>query len=339
MRKANWGIIGLGNIAYKFAYGFAGIDNSCIKGIASHNLDKLSEFRKNFKINKNYCFSNYQDLIDCEEIDIIYITLPHSLHYEWIIKCLNKKKNTVVEKPATINFEQILNIKKKCSSKKIFFAEAFMYRYHPQINKVIEIIKDKKIGNLLKMESYFGINLMEKQILFGIKKKKKINEQSRLFDKNLGGGAILDLGCYPSSMSLLIASLKSKFKSVRLKEKNVEIYKTGVDVDSYAKLVFDNEFTSLIGTSFKKDLGKHTIIKGDTGEITIEDSWHGNPSIISINGKNNEIIKINAKTNIYSYEIEIFSKNFLENNFEIKYPGVEFNETFLNMKILDDWLN
>ena len=122
-------------------------------------------------------------------------------------------------------------------------------------------------------------------------------------------------------------------------EKNVEIYKTGVDVDSYAKLVFDNEFTSFIGTSFKKDLGKRTIIKGDSGEITIEDSWHGNPSIISISGKNNEIIKINAKTNIYSYEIEIFSKNFLENNFEIKYPGVEFNETFLNMKILDDWLN
>ena len=172
-----------------------------------------------------------------------------------------------------------------------------------------------------------------------LKKKKKINEQSRLFSKSLGGGAILDLGCYPSSMSLLIASLKSNFKNVILKEKNVEIYKTGVDIDSYTKLVFDNEFTSFIGTSFKKDLGKQTIIKGDTGEIVIEDSWHGNPSKISVSGKNNEIIEMKGKTNIYSYEIEMFSKNLLENNFEIKYPGVEFNETFLNMKILDDWLN
>ena len=189
------------------------------------------------------------------------------------------------------------------------------------------------------MESYFGVNIMEKKTLFGIKRKKKINEKSRLFDKNLGGGAILDLGCYPSSMSLLIASLKSDFKDVVLKDKNVELFKTGVDINSYTKLVFDNEFISFIGTSFNKNLGKQTRIKGDIGEIIIEDSWHGNPSKIFINSKKNETVNIEAKSNIYTYEIEIFSKNFLENNYEIEYPGVKFNETFLNMKILDNWLN
>ena len=79
-----------------------------------------------------------------------------------------------------------------------------------------QLTEEKKIGNILSMESYFGINLMEKKSLFGIKRKKKINEKSRLFNKNLGGGAILDLGCYPSSMSLLIASLKSTFTDVEL---------------------------------------------------------------------------------------------------------------------------
>ena len=172
-----------------------------------------------------------------------------------------------------------------------------------------------------------------------LREKKKINEKSRLFDKNLGGGAILDLGCYPSSMSLLIASLKSDFKDVVLKDKNVELFKTGVDINSYTKLVFDNEFISFIGTSFNKNLGKQTRIKGDIGEIIIEDSWHGNPSKIFINSKKNETVNIEAKSNIYTYEIEIFSKNFLENNYEIEYPGVKFNETFLNMKILDNWLN
>ena len=140
-------------------------------------------------------------------------------------------------------------------------------------------------------------------------------------------------------MSLLIASLKSNFKDVILKNKSVEIYKTGVDIDASTKLVFDNEFISFIGTSFKKDLGKKTIIKGDAGEIIIEDSWHGNPSKVVINGKINQIINIDAKSNIYSYEIEIFSKNFLEKNYEVEYPGVKFTETFLNMKILDKWLN
>tara|TARA_B100001996_G_scaffold351767_1_gene312046 strand:- start:447 stop:1466 length:1020 start_codon:yes stop_codon:yes gene_type:complete len=339
MEKANWGIIGLGNIAREFANGFAEAENACIKGIASNNLNRLSEFKNKFNINENYCFSNYQELIECEEIDIIYITLPHSLHYEWIIKSLNNEKNTIVEKPATINFEQISNIKKKFYSKNFFFAEAFMYRYHPQIKKLIQLIKEKKIGNLINMESYFGVNIMEKKTLFGIKRKKKINEKSRLFDKRLGGGAILDLGCYPSSMSLLIASLKSDFTDVIIKDKNVELFKTGVDINSYAKLVFDNEFMSFIGTSFNKDLGKRTKIKGDIGEIIIEDSWDGNNSKIFINSQNNEIINIKAKSNIYSYEIEIFSKNFLENNYEIKYPGMKFKETYLNMKILDNWLN
>ena len=339
MEKANWGIIGLGNIAREFANGFAEAENACIKGIASNNLNRLSEFKNKFNINENYCFSNYQELIECEEIDIIYITLPHSLHYEWIIKSLNNEKNTIVEKPATINFEQISNIKKKFHSKNFFFAEAFMYRYHPQIKKLIQLIKEKKIGNLINMESYFGVNIMEKKTLFGIKRKKKINEKSRLFDKRLGGGAILDLGCYPSSMSLLIASLKSDFTDVIIKDKNVELFKTGVDINSYAKLVFDNEFMSFIGTSFNKDLGKRTKIKGDIGEIIIEDSWDGNNSKIFINSQNNEIINIKAKSNIYSYEIEIFSKNFLENNYEIKYPGMKFKETYLNMKILDNWLN
>ena len=339
MEKANWGIIGLGNIAREFANGFAEAENACIKGIASNNLNRLSEFKNKFNINENYCFSNYQELIECEEIDIIYITLPHSLHYEWIIKSLNNEKNTIVEKPATINFEQISNIKKKFYSKNFFFAEAFMYRYHPQIKKLIQLIKEKKIGNLINMESYFGVNIMEKKTLFGIKRKKKINKKSRLFDKKLGGGAILDLGCYPSSMSLLIASLKSDFTDVIIKDKNVELFKTGVDINSYAKLVFDNEFMSFIGTSFNKDLGKRTKIKGDIGEIIIEDSWDGNNSKIFINSQNNEIINIKAKSNIYSYEIEIFSKNFLENNYEIKYPGMKFKETYLNMKILDNWLN
>ena len=79
MKKANWGIIGLGNVAQEFADGFVGLKNACIKGIASNNLIRLSEFKKRFSVNESYCFSNYQDLIDCKEIDIIYISLPHSL--------------------------------------------------------------------------------------------------------------------------------------------------------------------------------------------------------------------------------------------------------------------
>ena len=341
MKKVNWGIIGLGSIALKFASGFRDVKNANLKGISSKNLNKLNDFKKKFKIKENFCFLDYEKLIDCEDIDIIYIALPHSYHYEWIIKSIKKEKKILVEKPATINFTQIKEIKNYLAGKNIFFAEGFMYRYHPQILKIIDLINTSTIGNLLSMESYFGMNILEKKNFLGIKKTKKINESNRLFNKDLGGGVILDLGCYPVSFSVLIASLLSKSNNneVKVQNKKIEFIETGVDVDSYAELIFGKNFVSYIGASFKKDLGKKTKIIGDKGEILIEDTWHGNPGIINVTGKNNYSIKIDSKDNIFSYEIETLSNCILENKKEPKYPGMTISDTYKNMKILDEWLN
>tara|TARA_B100000242_G_scaffold17925_1_gene10958 strand:+ start:145 stop:1164 length:1020 start_codon:yes stop_codon:yes gene_type:complete len=338
MEEINWGIIGLGNIAEKFIEGFKNVENAKLKAIASKNSDKLDKFKKRFNLDENYCFSNYADLIESNDIDIVYITLPHSMHYENILKCFKKNKNVIVEKPAVISLEQIKNLKNNFN-KKIFFAEAFMYRYHPQITKVIELIKKNYIGNLTEMKSYYGINLMKKKFLYFFTKNKRIDKNHRLFNKKLGGGAILDLGCYPSSMSILIASLKSDFKKIQVKDKKLDFYKTGIDINSFATLHFDNNFVSYIGTSFQNNLGKKTIIKGEDGTIIIEDSWHGEPSKIFIEGKYNEVCNISSDKSIYSYEIENFSNNILQNNFNVKYPGMSFEETFLNIKIIDEWLN
>ena len=189
------------------------------------------------------------------------------------------------------------------------------------------------------MKSYYGVNLMKKKFLFFFTKDKTINKNNRLFNKNLGGGAVLDLGCYPSSMSILIASLKSHFKKVEVKDKKLDYYKTGVDINSFATLNFDNGFVSHIGTSFQNNLGKKTVIKGEHGTIKIEDTWHGEPPKIFVEGKYNEVFNIVSNKNIYAYEIEKFSENILENNFKVKYPGMNFDETFLNTKIINEWLN
>ena len=186
MEEINWGVIGLGNIAEKFIEGFKNVENAKLKAIASKNRDKLDKFKKRFNLDENYCFSNYADLIESNDIDIVYITLPHSMHYENILKCFKKNKNVIVEKPAVISLEQIKNLKNNFN-KKIFFAEAFMYRYHPQITKVIELIKKNYIGNLTEMKSYYGINLMKKKFLYFFTKNKRIDKNHRLFNKKLGG--------------------------------------------------------------------------------------------------------------------------------------------------------
>ena len=157
MKQVKWGIIGLGNIAMKFAEGFQHTKNAKLLAISSRSENKLLTFKNKFQIDDNYCFVNYDSLLKCKDLDIIYIALPHSLHYEWVIKSIEKGKNILVEKPATINFSQMENIKNNLKNKNIFFSEAFMYRYHPQIEKVIDLLKNKVIGNLvyLKVFSFY----------------------------------------------------------------------------------------------------------------------------------------------------------------------------------------
>ena len=175
MKKINWGIIGLGNIANKFANAFDYVENSQLLGIASKSLKKIDLFKERYKISDKYCFQNYEDLINCDEIDIIYIALPHSFHFEWIMKCIESNKNILVEKPATINLDEIKKVNEKLENSNLFFAEAFMYLYHPQTLKIIDIIKKNTIGELQSMESKFGFNIVQKNFLDsnGIKLTKK----------------------------------------------------------------------------------------------------------------------------------------------------------------------
>ena len=342
MKQVKWGIIGLGGIASKFAEGFQFTKNARLFAISSKNENKLLEFKNKFQIDENYCFSNYDSLLECKDLDMVYIALPHSFHHEWVIKSIEKGKNILVEKPATVNFSQMENIKNNLKNKNIFFSEAFMYRYHPQIPKIVDLLKNKIIGNLISMESFFGFNALTKRKIFGIKFKKKPNKYNRLFSKELGGGAILDIGCYPVSFSIFVASLISKidFNRIEVLNKKKEIGPTGVDMNSFAELHFGDNFKSKVFASLIENLGKKTKIIGTKGELIIEDTWSPtNISLINVTGENKETIKIKCHNNVYAYEIDTLSTCILENKKEPNFPGMTINETLENMRILDKWLN
>lgn len=284
MRKVNWGIIGLGNIAEKFAQATLDVKNSNLIAIASKSESKLKNFKKKYKIQDDFAFDDYENLLRCKDIDIVYISLPTSLHYQWIIRCIKNRKKVLVEKPATLNLMQALDIQKHIEETNIFFSEAFMYRYMPHLDQIIKIIKNNEIGNLLSMESVYGVNILTKKKFFFFNKKKKINRDDRKFNIKLGGGCILDLGCYPSSFSLLVASLLKEvdvnnFKLVNIKN---EIGETGVEIDSEAEILFNRNFSSKIKASFKKNLGCFSKIIGSKGSLIIKNTWLGGDKIYKI---------------------------------------------------------
>jgi len=263
------------------------------------------------------------------------------MHKEWIVKGIDKKKNILVEKPAFMNLSETDNIKKKIINSNLFFAEGFMYRFTPQTLKVVELLKANVIGKPISMVSNFGINLLTKKNIFGFKKNKKINKENRLFNKELGGGAILDLGCYPVSFSILIASMISKidYDKIKVLDKINEIGITGVDINSQAKLEFENGFTSEVNVSFSKSLGTETVINGSDGIMKIMNPWQAEPAIINLEGKVNKKIEIKCINGIFQYEINAISTSILEGKSSPIFPGLSIDETIGGIKVLDKWLN
>tara|TARA_B100000780_G_scaffold278530_1_gene252360 strand:- start:1561 stop:2589 length:1029 start_codon:yes stop_codon:yes gene_type:complete len=342
VKEVNWGIIGLGAVASQFSRGLKFARNAKLLGVASKDPDKLKKFEVDYKISKEYCFNDYESLIKNKNIHIIYISLTTSLHFKWIVYCLKEGKRILVEKPATMNSIEAISIKKKYLLESSFLTEAFMYLYNPQIKKILELIKLEEIGKLVSMESFFGNDILSKKNFFGFKKRRKINPENRLYNKKMGGGAILDLGCYPVSLSTVIASIKSEtsYDNVQLTNIKKEIGPTDVDLDSYVDLKFENNFKSTIGVSFTKNLGKQTRIIGTEGELIIEDTWTSNSSSIIIKKNNKEKkININSTENIYKHEIETISQCILDNKTKVDFPGLTIDHTIGNMKIIDKWLN
>ena len=337
----NWGIIGLGNVALKFAEAFKDSSNSKLKAVSSNTKDKINKFQKKFNIDKNYCFNKYEDLLDCKEVDIVYIALPNSMHKEWINKSIEKKKNILIEKPAFIDLSQTENIKKKINNYNLFFSEGFIYRNSPQILEILQLLKNNTIGEPKSMVSNYGINLLTKKNIFGLIKKKKINNNNRLYSKKLGGGAILDLGCYPVSLSMLVASTISKidYEKISVVNKIKEIGSSEVDINSHARIEFENGFVSDVNASFSKEIGKETVIIGSEGLLKIENPWHIDPPTIILEGKINKKIEVECVNNIFTYQINNISKNLLEGKFKPDFPGVSINETIELTKILNKWLN
>ena len=335
-----WGIIGLGNIALEFAKAFHNADNAELIAVASKSNTKLIKFKNEFKLKDENTYSDYESILENKKIDIFYIALPNSFHFEWVQKLIENKKNILVEKPAFVSTKEAQNIFGNKNFKNIFFSEGFMYMHHPQISEVIKIIKNGKIGKLIKMKTKFGINLVYKKNLFGMK-RKKINKDKRIFNKKLGGGVIFDLGCYTTSISLLIASLIENLDITKFKIEDIktEYFENEIDIASYAKINFENKFYSYISTSFTENIGENTSIIGEDGIVTLENSWTTEKKILKLTGKFNEEKIYQSQKKIYTLEIENISKDIIQNKTESTFPGPNKKHIFLNNKLINDWIN
>ena len=299
----NWGIVGLGNMSYKFINAIKELDNTKLISIASLTKNKSNKLIKDIGIDEAFFFDNYDDLINSPNIDAIYIATLNNSHFEIIKKCIKAKKKILCEKPATLNYREAKNIFELVEKNKATFLEAFVYRSHKQSQFISDIIKNGEIGNVYKVESSFG---------YSVRKKDPC---SRLFNKNLGGGAILDVGCYATSFSLMIAKIISKKNLLNFKVENIlgSIGKTGVDESAKADLIFNDSLSMSVQTSLIENLKNNCVIYGSKGKLIIPSPWlPSHKSIIEVYVGDSYYKKlITSKFSAYAEQINFFNNFFL----------------------------
>ena len=334
LNKVKWGIIGPGKIAHRFADGLKETSSGELIAIASKNEDRRKSFGDDYNINSLLRFGTYEEIIQCSKVDAVYISTPHTLHAEWTIKAANKNKHVLCEKPGAINYAEMKKVIEAVKSAGIFYMEGLMYRCHPQTVKLLKTIKENNIGKIISIDSSFGFDI------------GKIDSNSRLFNINLAGGSILDVGLYPISFSRLIAGYVSgkKFLNPYKIEGTATIGETGVDEIAYATLYFENKIIANVSTAIRKNMKNSAIIKGTKGSITITNPWVYDKEsefyeslIIVDTEKKKKIIDVKRPEHIFSFEIELANRTIIEKRNEVFPPAMTWDDTLGNIEVLDRW--
>ena len=334
MDKIRWGIIGPGSIAHNFADALKQAYSGELISIASRTSNKLEEFGNKYQIKNEFRFNDYEVLLENENIDAVYIATPHVFHADLSIRAAGKGKHILCEKPGAVNFVQASKVIEKIKEAGVFYKEGFMYRCHPQIPALINIIKKNIIGNIKIITSSFGFDM------------QKIITDHRLFDKKLAGGAILDVGLYPVSLARIVAgaAVGKKFINPVSISAKARIGETGVDEISSAKLKFQNDIIAEVSAAIMQNMDNNTIIEGENGKIIIDDPWmpgkDGGPyntKIRVIKNGTEEFKEFKGSEHLFFFEAELVSQTISKQRTEVPYPGMTWDDTLGNIKVLDLW--
>ena len=317
-----WGVIGAGKMGRVFAESIKDVTNAKLIAVASLNNKNLESFGNDFKINENLRFNDYQAICENSEIDAIYISTLNNTHLNLIKMCAQGKKNILCEKPFCLNLNEAVDAAKVIKENNIKFFEAIAYISHPQTNGLMNLISTNEIGEIKSIESSYGF-------------KVKIRPESRLFNKKLGGGAILDVGCYPLSF---VSLFKDKKNQIEFKDIKGVICETNVDTAASAQLLINNKIICKIKVSLSEYFSNDSIIYGTKGKIVIRNPWSPKQKTFLEIFNNERSYKkfIDSDLTLYANQIENISNEFLgKDNDTLNL--FDISKALENMKHLDHW--
>lgn len=249
MKKTyNWGIMGAGFIANKVFPGFAHAEGAKVLAVGANTPGKAKQFAGKWNIERIY--ESYEELVKDPDIDIVYITTVNSLHKENAILAMEHGKHVLCEKPFAMNEKEAQEMVNCAKENKVFLMEAMWTRFLPAVKKVKELIAAGEVGTINNVVSSFCFD-------------SPYDPKHRLYNPNLGGGSLMDVGIYPLSFASFIygAVPEEYFGYANLKN--------GVDARDNVILRFENGGMSYFSCALDTEAPSDAVIYGSKGSITI----------------------------------------------------------------------
>ena len=245
------GILGCANIARQFVRDVAASPWVRVEAVASRDAAKAKAFAAQLGVPRSH--GSYEALLGDDGVDAIYIPLPNSMHAEWAIACARSGKHVLCEKPLAMNLAEASEMHRVARAAGVVLLEAYPWWFQPQTGAMLELLRGGAIGSVRAVQVSFGFKLDDPQ-------GKNIRSVA-----GLGGGALMDAGCYCLSLIRLVMGRAPQ--SVQAVSRRGP---TGVDIATTATLQFADGAVAQLHCAMDIALSRHAVIVGSDGFITTE---------------------------------------------------------------------
>lgn len=309
-----WGIIGPGSIAKSFCRGVAVLPDHHVVAVGSRTQEKANTFGEEFNVPRRH--GSYQALVEDPEVDAVYVATPHPYHKENSLQALNAGKPVLCEKPFTINERELREVVDAARAKKLFLMEGMWTRFFPLMYRVRELLRERAIGEVRMVQADFGF-------------RTGFDPKGRLFDPQLGGGALLDVGIYVCSFSSMVLGAPDRVTGL------ATIGETGVDEQAAVVLGHPGGAVSLLFSAVRTNTPHMAFINGTEGRITIHvPFWKPERLTLTRTGKADELIELPMEGSGFNYEIAEVGRCLREGKTES--DVMPLNESLSLMRTMDE---
>jgi predicted dehydrogenase len=321
-----WGILGTGKIARIFARSLGQSQTGEALAVGSRRLETARRFGLELGVPRSY--GSYASVLDDPEVDVVYVATPHTTHAAWAVRAARAGKHVLCEKPLTLSHSEAVAVIEAARASDVFLMEAFAYRCHPQTEKLVELLREGVVGEVRMIDAVFGYDAGPRP-------------GNYLLTHHLGGGSILDVGCYTTSMVRLIAGVAqggARAEPIDVKGSAYIGDTTRVDHYAAASLGFPGGVVGRLACAVQVNLGGVVRVFGSDGTISLRSPWLpgrvGPPVlVVEARGRHARDLVVDASKDLYAIEADTVAA-FLRDR---QAAQVTWEDTLGNMRTLDRW--